>query len=706
MVKSDATLGLRSGAVATASGRSTVGTEVIFANVSGDDVVAALQALAPGSSIRPETLGWVVSEYETSTGQKRTAISGALTAEGATSLASALSQIVPDAELLGITTTAFMTAAGSVVSDGDAAQRSDIARATYEVDGSGVTIGVLSDSYGSELRGDDSGDPTRTTVAQDIASGDLPNNVLVLQDGTSVAADGDEGRAMLQIIHDVAPGATLAFHTATGGQTAFANAIRALAAPTSQGGAGADVLVDDLFYFTEPIFMDGVISDAINEVTAAGVTYFSAAGNNRDDAFYDVFRDSGVDGDTIAAIDAVFTGNAGPLHDWNPNPSVFSPYVEMVVPVGEDFSLSFQWDEPYLRFGDFAPTSDLDIFITQVAAGTGEETLLTAGVADNVFGSGGDLRDPIEIVDVVNTEGSSPLRIRMYVTAFDPPDDVAANIMAGIFFSSAGGEFIETFDPKVIGNESTGALIDAPQFGASTVFGHVDAAGSIAVGAAAYFNTPAVNTGISQPFLNTFSSLGSYPVVFDPDGNRLLTPQTITGVDIVAPDGGNTTFFGDDLPSSFFDPDSAPNFFGTSAAAPHAAAVAALLLDQNPTLSPEEIESVLKSTAVPINFASDNRLVDALYTGAGLIDAAAALAAVPAYVSNEGIGTDGPDDLIGDGEANRFEGRGGNDTITGNGGNDTLIGGSGSDEILGGEGNDLLFGDDADPALLAEYGLA
>ena len=88
----------------------------------------------------------------------------------------------------------------------------------------------------------------------------------------------------------------------------------------------------------------------------------------------------------------------------------------------------------------------------------------------------------------------------------------------------------------------------------------------------------------------------------------------------MAPDGANTTFFGSD---STMDADTFPNFFGTSAAAPHAAAVAALLLEAVPTLTPAAVYSALESTAIdmgPPGFDNDS--------GFGLIQADAALASV------------------------------------------------------------------------------
>ena len=76
-----------------------------------------------------------------------------------------------------------------------------------------------------------------TRAAQDMANGDLPSDVFVLKDLATAPSDdcSDEGRAMMQLIHDVAPGSPLAFYTAFESQEDFAAGIRALAAAGSQG---------------------------------------------------------------------------------------------------------------------------------------------------------------------------------------------------------------------------------------------------------------------------------------------------------------------------------------------------------------------------------------------------------------------------------------------------------------------------------------
>ena len=140
-----------------------------------------------------------------------------------------------------------ITNAGTVMSEGVAAMWADQSPASA-YDGTGITVGVISDSY--DFAGD---------AAASQAAGDLPATVTVLEDSACNPPVGgciDEGRAMMELVHDVAPGADGAFHSAFLGIADFANGIEELAA------FGADVIVDDVLYFAEPMFQDGLIAKA------------------------------------------------------------------------------------------------------------------------------------------------------------------------------------------------------------------------------------------------------------------------------------------------------------------------------------------------------------------------------------------------------------------------------------------------------------
>src|SRR4029077_18212627 len=167
---------------------------------------------------------------------------------------------------------AAMTRAGLVTSQGDQATRSNAARTEFGKDGTGIDVGVLSDSFNC-LGG----------AAADVASGDL-SPVSVVQEDPACSSATDEGRAMLQIVHDLAPGASLLFATADNGIASFAQNIQTLAS------LGAKVIVDDVIYFSEPMFQDGIIAQAVDNVVATGVAYFSAAGNDARNAYSSAFR--------------------------------------------------------------------------------------------------------------------------------------------------------------------------------------------------------------------------------------------------------------------------------------------------------------------------------------------------------------------------------------------------------------------------------
>lgn len=159
--------------------------------------------------------------------------------------------------------------------EADAPLRSALARATFGADGSGVTVGILSDSYDTDF--------SRSTAADDIAVGALPGPgnpcgyetpvEVIVTPGLPPASD--EGRAMAQLVHGVAPGAKLIVADSGRSQLGLAANIIALAE------AGADIIVDDLSYPNESYFQRGFVSAAITEVKEThGVVYLSSIGNS------------------------------------------------------------------------------------------------------------------------------------------------------------------------------------------------------------------------------------------------------------------------------------------------------------------------------------------------------------------------------------------------------------------------------------------
>ncbi|MGF1486423.1 MAG: S8 family serine peptidase [Prochloraceae cyanobacterium] len=472
-----------------------------------------------------------------------------------------------------------ITNVGSTTSQGDAALRADTARNNFNLDGSGITVGVLSDSY-NFLNG----------ASADIASGDLPaNGVNVLQDSGFT----DEGRAMLQIIHDVAPGANLAFNTADGGKAAFASGILNLADPNL---GNADVIVDDVRYLDEPFFQDGIVARAVDTVVADGVAYFSSAGNSHNLSYANAFNPSG--------IFQTINGKTRQLHDFDSGVGV-DTFQSITVANGASVTISFQWDEVFrsLDPNGTGSTNDLDIFIVE---GTNFNNILASSIDNNIG------QNPVEILQFTNDGSFSSNSFNIVIGKTAPGPN--PGILQYVTFTSGSNDFsFNEFNTN-----------------SPTSFGHPNAAGASSVGAAFYFETP--EFGTSPPLLEPFSSAGGIDILFDINNNRLSTPQSRQNVDIVAPDGGNTTFFGQDIGGSG-EPDTFPNFFGTSAAAPHAAGVAALILQQaggKNSLAPSALYSILESTAIdmdnPITPGFDTGFDRA--TGFGLIQADLAIAAV------------------------------------------------------------------------------
>jgi hypothetical protein len=523
---------------------------------------------------------------------------------------------------------------GAITSQGDFAQHSDIVRTTNALTGAGITVGIISDSYDCYAVYAANGVPAggnagyanngfTATAATDIASGDLPSSPTVLAEASCMNYGapiqlpfGDEGRAMMQIVHDVAPGASLAFYTAENSEADFAAGIGKLAS------AGAKVIVDDVGYFDEPFFQDGILAQAINTVVANGVAYFSAAGND---------GTMGYDNNapTFATVGA--GQNAGEhLLNFDATGATTATALPVTIPPlipGEFVAIVAEWDQPYVTGAPNSggATSQIDLCIEGAAGNDLINNLTPTGGLGSSTCTGANAVgvDPVQVMFVYNP-----------ANAAGNSQQETLNIVVGLANGVTPGRI-----KVVVEDDGAGSKFNQFATNSGTLQGHPAAAGAAAVGAVFFANT--LTCGVAPAVLENYSSAGGDPLLFDANGTRLAAPLVRQKPDFVGPDGGNDTFLGFTLASGGIRDGSSvagcqnnpsyPNFFGTSAAAPHVASIAALLLQADPSLTPTQIYSVLQQSAVPIGAAPTAGSPN-YAAGYGFVQADVAAGKIPAGV--------------------------------------------------------------------------
>ncbi len=446
---------------------------------------------------------------------------------------------------------------GLIKNAGDTAIGTQLVRNGYNLQGQGVKIGVISDSYNSQVTS--SGNPAQL----DISTGELPGvgnpvnatSVQVLLD-YPYGSRSDEGRAMLQIVHDIAPKAELAFRTGFISPGDFAVGIKQMQE------AGCKVIVDDITFINEPFLQDGPVAKMVDLVKSLGVSYFTSAGNFSNKSHEQNYR-------PVAAPAGFPAGTTA--HDFNGAGDV---YQRIKLKPGS-YTIVLQWEDDIYSIGQTqsgGTKNDFDLYLTDLSG-----NIICGYNRDNTFG------DPFEFLAYTVTNNVT---------------EVEANIL--ITRANAG-----TPNPRFKYIIFRGdAVIAEYQTGSSTIVGQANAAGAIAVGAINYFKTPAFTS--VTPAIAPYSSIGG----------TLIGGADRHKPDVTAPDGVNTSVnMGADYSG---DTDPFSNFFGTSAAAPHAAATAALLMEGrkrflDEVLTPDGVKNLLQSTA--LNVGASNA------AGAGLIQA-------------------------------------------------------------------------------------
>jgi hypothetical protein len=586
--------------------------------------------------------------------------------------------------------------------------------ATVDWEGTGMQVACLSDSFTAQ---------TAHPASTDVTNYDLPGSstdpvgnttpVYVLQDDTATADGGtDEGRAMCIIVHKMAPKAAIAFASGDFGEVGFANNIRGLAgiAGYTNGGQtfAADTICDDLGYYDEPFFQDGIIAQGIIDAAGVGVSYFSSAGNDPDINAYEsqlrwVANGTGLTaaaGNTALANTNINLANvpanlyAGGFHNFNPSGG---PNVAQLVNIARNSSVltEFQWNEVYdettapnvvgaALFTGGGTISSATPVTTPIAASLTAGTIYqldevtTSGTLDgivtitdpngtviatqnNTYNDTGTLSlnefvnfqatvtgtgytvSVGEAPTVAGTATTGNYSLNLYATTGYTGATVQTQISLLVFDtlgnylpnSSLTTNALATNQPIQLGytNYATAsgstklvqyvvarANVPTPGPTVATEFRYdVSTDGTTTYGPNTFFSYNTATTSghemsnacngmaaysVFRPSLpEYYSSPGPVTVYFDTNDNPLSTPDIRLQPRLAAADAANlSTNMGYFSGDSGSDPDGNGNFSGTSASGPHAAAIAALVLQAHGgprKITPAQMTSLLERSTYP-----------------------------------------------------------------------------------------------------------
>jgi hypothetical protein len=449
--------------------------------------------------------------------------------------------------------------------------------------GTGITIGIMSDSFNATLNGVI--DPADTAAQQ----GFLPATTLstsavtILRDSTLTGVE-NEGLAMAELVHQIAPGAAIDFYTAEGSQSNFAQGVTALV------NAGANVIVDDWSFSNAPFYqIAGPLDTAVANAVSHGVDYFTAA-SNFGGAYYEsnwqpttaqLVLQSGQSAQTVTAQQF---SNGTALQS-------------ITIPGSIATFVDLQWNAAW-------PTSTTGV-ADPIAVALYNSSGTLVATSHQVFDSADGYSSLPEIsLSVPVAASSTQYQLAIYQTG-----STSVSQFKYILFGSPGTVVVGSAtqnDGSDVSAQNPGGIINDPSagLGSGDVHGQELVPGVNTVGASYWSSSPAF--GVSPNWTEYFSSVGPGELLYDQSGNALTTPTSLGKVNFVAPDGIQTSVPGFQA------------FFGTSAAAPDAAAVAALMLQADPNLTTTQVTNLLAQSALDMSQPTGVQ-------GAGLIQATTAV---------------------------------------------------------------------------------
>jgi Subtilase family len=394
------------------------------------------------------------------------------------------------------------------------------------------------------------------------ARGELPTSVQVLYPADDTAQiEADEGTVLLEEVHAVAPGAQLAYC----GPATFVDFTSCM---TLLITAGATILLDDTAFPNDGLMsQNNDQTSAITQILAQNpnVMMLSSAGNNDGTYWEGTYSPVSLSSTTLPALTC--PSGSGTPDAYVATFGAGTSQTLTVLGAGASFPLLLAWADPPDQI-----TSRFDVFWFAAGSTTPAGCFTTAGSTTDQF------------LNYLTLTGGS------YTVVVATPDASASGKFLKLW---AGGDGLTTLSAA-----TAGGLI-SPQ---------AMVPGVLTIGA--------VNgsDGVGDT-IEPFSSSGPLTVQFP-------APAQLQAPSLLAPDGitvdATDTYFASEL-----FPDG--NFYGTSAAVPNAAAVAALLRSAFPSLSVAQVTTALETGATALGSPVPNDT-----SGFGRVNALGALATLPA----------------------------------------------------------------------------
>ncbi|MEI8134396.1 MAG: S8 family serine peptidase [bacterium] len=432
---------------------------------------------------------------------------------------------------------------GPILSEGVPRLKSDFVSSIWPLaTGEGVKVGVMSNDCGS----------SENMISSRQANHELPMNLEILRDNLDVgvvpATRTHEGLAMMEIVHDVAPRASLAFTTAGATVTEFCRNMRELATPPHN----CKVIVDDYTFFDEPFFEDGPISGVISDLTGNNVVCVTSAGNWGQDVCSFTYNPISL---SLSLNGSLINVNAQNFYNGDAVNTIH-------LPPGATLSAVLQWDDPF-----YAPTHDYDIYVVDQ-----QRNVILPETSTNDPFSG----TAMEFIEYQNVSSSEMDVGIVVVGASASPNAQNLKLVARCSFRYNHLAYTQRAG-SVLGHAASAYAITCGSIGAQTAtYSEVDPLSSCGP------VTP-IFSRVSNPFVGASTSI----------------PQTRHKPDLCSFDGISTS-----VPTFSI-------FYGTSASAPHVAGVAALLLSQFPATDPITIAGIFKRGSIDFGNSDTHELYGA-----------------------------------------------------------------------------------------------